>query len=180
MKEGQINLLKVGRKISGEKAELVRKIKVASFLLLIVYCVLLAGALSFWLIFRKQSEQISKKIEFQEQRIKDLEKVETLHTFLKQRLSSLTPLLTQETMDYETVLGQLESFVSEGVVLNKLELSREGQLNFGGMAANAVAFADFLERLLANEELAENIKLSSTSRQEDGSYSFNLFLDVKI
>ncbi len=175
-----INLLKVGRAVSGKEGELARKIKVASFLLLIVYCLLVAGALSFWLILQGESDQIVKKIDYQEQRLKDLESVESQQTFLKQRLSSLVPLLTEEAPDYQAVLSRLESFASEGVILNQLDLTRQGELNCGGIAANAVVFADFLERLLADDELSEKVKLSSSSRQEDGSYDFSLFLDVKI
>jgi hypothetical protein len=179
MKE-QINLLKVDHVSSGKEKELARKAKVASFLILIVYCLIVAGSLSFWLILRKQNEQLLAKIEFQEKRIKELESVESQQTFLKQRLSNLLPLLTEEKADYKAIMDKVQSFISEGIVLNQFNVTRDGDLDCGGMASNAVVFGTFIESLLADENLADKVKLSSASRQEDGTYTFSFFLDVKI
>jgi len=177
----EINLFQVHRKISAKEASLIRGTKIATFLLLTLYCLVVGGIFSSWLVLRRQSEVTTSKIKFQEQRINELKPVESLHAFLKQRLSTLSPLLTKETVDYKETLTRLEFLVPEGVALTKLELNQEGGLSFIGTAPNAVVLADFLERLISSEgdEFAQNAKLISAGRQEDGSYSFSLDLDVR-
>lgn len=178
----EINLLKIRREILEKKIGLIKRAEIVAFLLLVFYCLVVAGIFSFWLISRKQNEQVLSKIKFQKERVRKLEQVESLHTFLKQRLSALAPLFAEETMDYKETISRLDNLAPEGIVLDKIELSQKGKLDFGGTAANAVVLADFLERLLSSgsDEFAKNVKLSSATRQEDGSYLFNLSLDVKI
>lgn len=177
----EINLLQIHRAIPTRAIKLIRGAKIGAILLLVFYCVVVGGIFSFWLILRRQNEVVVKKIAFQEQRINDLKQVESLHAFLKQRLSALSPLFAKETMDYKETLTRLEALVPEGVILTNMGLNQEGNLGFSGTAPNAVVFADFLERLLVSgrDEFAEDVELSSTSRQEDGSYQFTLKINVK-
>jgi len=178
----EINLFRIHREVSERGLGFVRGAKLVTFLLLILYCLVAAGIFSFWLVLRRQNEVVTSRIKFQEQRIKELKPVESLHAFLKQRLSTLAPLLTKETVDYKETLTHLETLLPEGLTLTKIELNQEGNLSFTGTAPNAVVLSDFLERLISSEgdEFAKNAKLTSASRQEDGSYSFSLNLDVEI
>lgn len=178
----EINLFQIHRKIAEKEAGVIRKAKIISLLLLIFYCLVATGIFSFWLILKRQNEAVVSKIKYQKQRINELNTVESLHIFVKQRLSALSPLFEKETIEYKETLTQLEELLPEGVVLTKIELVEEGSLELSGEAPNAVIFADFLERLLAsgNEEFAESVEMSSTSRQEDGSYKFSLNVNVKI
>lgn len=177
----EINLLQIYRAIPGREVKFIRGAKISALLLLVFYCLVVAGIFSFWLILRRQNEVVVSKINFQEQRINELKQVESLHTFLKQRLSALSPLFAKEMMDYKETLTRLETLVPEGVILTNMGLDQEGNIDFSGTAPNAVVFADFLEQLLVSgsEEFAKSVQLSSTSRQEDGSYQFTLKINVK-
>lgn len=178
----EINLFQIYRVIPGKTVRFIRGAKIASFLLLIFYCIVVGGFFSFWLILRRQNEVVTSKIKFQEERIDELRQVESLHTFVKQRLSALTPFFAAETVDYKEVLTRFEVLIPEGVILTQIGLDQERNLEFTGTAPNAVVLADLLERLASSgsDEIAQEIKLSSASRQEDGSYQFTLNLNVKI
>jgi len=144
----EINLFQIYRKISEKEIRLIRGAKVASLILLIFYCLLVTGFFSYWLILRRQNEVVNSKIQSQKQRINELKEVETMQTFVQQRLSSLSPILTQEAVDYKKILTQMESLIPEGVVISKIGIDQEGRLLLTGTASNAVVLADFLERLL--------------------------------
>lgn len=174
----EINLLKIRQELLEKRVKLAGKVKMATFLLAVFYCLAVGGVFSFWLILKRQSDQVATKIELQKKKIGELAEVETRQTFLKQRLSALTPLLAKEAIDYQAVLTQFEASVPEGVAFERIELNQEGKLDFEGTAVHVVALADFLEKLLASE--AESIKLSSISREANGSYSFSFSLNVKI
>lgn len=178
----EINLFQIYGRISEKEVGVVRQAKIAAFLLLIFYCVVVGGIFSFWLILRRQNEVIRSKIKYQEQRINEFKQVESLHTFLKQRLSAISPLLAEEKIDYKETLTRLETLAPEGVDFTEMGFLQEGNLELTGTAPNAVVFADLLERLVISEgdEFAKRVKLSSASRQEDGSYEFTLNLNVKI
>lgn len=177
----EINLLQIHREIPARAIRLIRGTKIGAILLLTFYCVALGGIFSFWVILKRQNEVVLSKIKFQEQRIDQLKQVESLHTFLKQRLSALSPLFAKEVIDYSQTLTRLETLVPEGVSLTKIGLNQEGSLELAGTAPNAVVFADFLKRLIVSgsDEFAQDVELTSTSRQEDGSYIFTLKINVK-
>lgn len=178
----QINLFKIQREVSEKRQKLIRSAKITSILILVFYCLFAAGTFSFWLVSRKESEQMARKVQAQKERINDLEQIEFLYTFLKQRLSSLVPVLTQERVDYKTSLDTLQDFIPDGIVLDQVSLDQAGHLSFGGQAANALALANLLEELAgpASDDFATNVRLASTSRQENGGYTFSLTIDVKI
>lgn len=175
----EINLLKIRQELLEKRVRLARKTKTATLILAVFYCLVMSGVFSFWLILKRQSGQIVTKSELQKKKIRELAEVESQQTFLKQRLSAVSPLLAKEAMNYQKVLSQLEGLTPAGVNFTMFELNREGKIDFEGKAANVVVLADFLERLLG-EETMEKVQLSSISREQDGSYSFKLLLDVKI
>lgn len=176
----EINLLQIYRTIPERAVRLIRNAKITAFLLLIFYCLVVGGIFSFWLILRRQNAVVASKITSQERRINELRQVESLHIFVKQRLSALSPFLAKELVDYKEVLTRLENLTPPGVILANIGLNQEGNLGISGTAPNAVVFANFLDQLLisGSDEFAEEIMLSSASRQENGSYSFTLTLNV--
>jgi len=178
----EINLLKARQGISEKKLALIRKTRVVSFIGLAIYCLLVGGLFSFLLILQGQESEIERKIDVQKRRITQLKEVETMHVFLKQRLSNLVSFYDQGKIDYPEVITQLEALLPDQVELNSFDMNEEGKLNLRGEAANAVVLADFFNRVLSptNDEIAQRAELSSASRQGDGSYSFSLSLDVEI
>lgn len=178
----EINLFKIEPEVPEKERALVQKAKLFSLLLLVVYCLLIVGVFSFWIVLRKSDEKVTEKIDFQEKRIKELTEVESRHVFLKQRLTNLLPFFVEEKVEHKEVVERLEGFLPEGVVLEMIDFQEEGGLQFGGRADNAVVFAEFLDRLISSEtdDFAESVRLASAARQEDGSYVFDLFLNVRI
>jgi len=177
----EINLLKIKPELSEQERRLIKGAKIASFLLLIFYCLAVAGLFSFGLVIQKKEEETARQIKREEQRIKRLQGVESRRLFLKQRLRTIASLLTTRKIDPGAVLTHLETLIPPGVALKKIELNEAGELECSGRAENVVALADFLERLLKEEDqFSQKIKLSSASRQKDGGYIFSLSFNVKI
>jgi Tfp pilus assembly protein PilN len=177
----EINLLKTRRKFSFEQLKLIRGAKVASVLLLLIYCLGAVAVFSYWFNLNKKGQRLEEEIENYEQRIKKQEKTEYLQSLLKQKLVLLSSLTSQREYDYRQVLDRFEAAVPEGVAVEKMLLDQEGRLSLEGMATNAVVLADFFDQLLSseNDDFIKEVKVSSLGRGQEGDYVFSLFLNVE-
>ena len=182
MANQEIDLLKVHPDTAVRRLSLLRKAKVASFLILIFYCLFAGGILFYWLKVREKNEQVAKQIKERELSLRNLKPTESAYALLKQKSTALNKLLLEERTDFGTILSEFSSFISPEVEISSVELNEEGNLSFSGKTANAVLLADFLDLLLSEkgEEIIKSASLTSSSREEDGSYSFRLLIDVQI
>ena len=165
------------QKISPRKEKLIRSLKVGSVVFLIFYSLLVTAFLSLWIYWRQETRIINQKIVAQKQKIDRLKKIESLQVVLKQRLAFLNKLFSQEKTDYGQILASLEEIIPSGLVLTKIEISEEGEIDLVGTAENAVALSNFLVKLAEEEKgFFSKVTLSSAVRQEDGGYDFSLSL----
>lgn len=175
MAEG-INLLISEEKAPFRESQSVRLVKAGSVVLLILYFLVSLGVFSFWLYVRKEFQRVNQEMTVKRQRIADLEKIESLQVLLKQRLSSLKAFSVEKPLDYKGLLVYFTQLSSAEIAFKDIAISRNGEVVLSGEATNGHILADFLDQISGEKgkNLFTRIVLSSVSRQEDGSYSFNL------
>jgi hypothetical protein len=171
-----INLLKPQRAKDERLVSLAHSLKVGSIVLLIFYCLAVAALFSFSIYLGQISEKTSQQIEIKKRQLEGLKKVESLQLVLKQRLSSLTELISGEKVSYQEWLDQLDKILEPGITIKEISITDSGVMTISGDASQATVLARFLDKLAGENPIFSTVVLSSISRQKDGSYLFNVDL----
>lgn len=177
-----INLLKPEKTKDERLVNLAHSLTVGSIVLLIFYCLFVAALFSFSIYLGQANEKIAQEIETKKHQITELKKVESLQLILKQRLSSLTELITKKEVSYPQLLNQLDETLEAGITIKEISLTDAGVMTISGTASQATVLARFLDKLTGKKIIFSTVVLTSISRQKDGSYLFNIDLktdDVK-
>lgn len=177
-----INLLKPEKAKDIRLIELGHSLKIGSIVILLFYCLVVLTIFSFSIYLGQANEKIAQEIETKKHQITELKKVESLQLTLKQRLSSLTELITKKEVSYPQLLNQLDETLEAGITIKEISLTDAGVMTIGGTASQATVLARFLDKLTGEKIIFSTVVLTSISRQKDGSYLFNIDLktdDVK-
>lgn len=176
----EIDFLKGQRIGKDVKTKFIHSLKVGSFVLILAYCLIVAAIFSYWLFLSRQIDKVNNEIAVKTKKIANLKEVESLQIVFKQRLSNLDKFFSaQKGPNFATLLSFIEQNSKE-VKVKELKMA-EGKINFSGLAPNIFILENFLQDLKgeSSAKLFNKITLSSIDRQEDGSYLFNVLLEVK-
>jgi len=176
----EIDFLKGQRGTTFSKTKLAHTLKVGSIMVLLAYLLVVAAVFSYWFFLERQGVDINREIAAKKTKIESLKEVESLQVVLKQRLSTLDKFfLAQKGTTVDDLLAYIGQ-VSSQIEIKELKIN-ENKVNLSGSATNILTLENFLQEL-KNENssvLFSQVILSSLDRQEDGSYFFNLVLEVK-
>ena len=176
----EIDFLKGQRGISLVKSNLFRSLKVGSIVVLLAYCLIIAAVFSYWFFLEKQSSDVNQQIAIQKTKVLSLEEIGSLQIVLKQRLSTLNKFfLSQKGQSFNNLLSYIGQ-ISTQIKIKELKMAKD-KINLFSSSPNVPILESFLQELKNDESSAlfSQITLSSLDRQEDGSYFFNLVLEVK-
>jgi len=171
-----INLLKVERKRDERLVNLAHSLKVGSIVLLIFYSLMVTALFSFSIYLGQESTKTTKEIETKQRQLEGLKKVESLQLVLKQRLSSLTELMSKRGASYQEWLSQLDQKSEPGITIKQITILDSGVMKISGSASQATVLTRFLDKLAEENPIFSTVVLTSISRQKDGSYLFNIDL----
>lgn len=176
-----IDFLKGKRKSFVDREKLFRSIKVGTIVFLVAYCIVVSAIVSYSLYRRQTNKGLQENIALKTKRLTELKKTESLHLLLKQRLSSLTKILAPKSQLYAAVIDYVDAVSPASVTVKNIEISSDGAVMLSGLAANSKAVDEFLVNI-DNEEAKRNffkkVTLQPVTRQEDGSYTFGLTLQI--
>ncbi len=177
----EINLIESYLKKPKIGAEIKRQTRVIVLVFLLAYCLVTAAVFSYWFVLKNKSESLVKKSQAQEVKIKEYQKVESLHVLVKQRLAALVPLFDKEPVDTTRVLNRLEELLPPGVTVKDIGFDGLDEFKISGEAESVVAFVDFLNRLqnLEKDDYFKGVELTSAVRAENRRYSFDVVLNVQ-
>ncbi len=182
MAEQEIDFLSEQQSKTGKKAKIVHFLKVGSIIVLILYCLLTAAVFSYWFYLNTQGRKTQQEISIKKQKIESLKDVESVQTFLKQRLAALDKFFTnQAKTDLPEILDFFENIKDEAR-LKQVNLTKEGEITISGEADNALVLTDFLKKLEEEDQskkLFSTITLVSSDKQKTGNYLFSILLEVK-
>lgn len=156
-------------------------LKAGAIFLIVLYCLVVVGIFSFGLVVSREAQEVADKVKFKQERLNELQQIESLQFLLKQRLSSLAKVVAVDGIKPKYWLNYLDSLVPEGVALESVQWNSSGEVTLAGIAGNALGLADFLDNLkkATDEEKIASSTLVSATRQTEGVYSFNLEILVK-
>lgn len=156
----------------------VRRVKLISFSILIVYCLLAGLVFSSLFYFQKEDVKIKKQQENKKAVIIGLKKIESLEIILEQRLSFLNKQFLEKRPPWLKLLTFFDGNLVEGIKLKEIEITETGETTIDGMASDALSLGRFLENMTSDDKttLFSKVTLSSVTRQNDGTYFFNLAL----
>ena len=156
-------------------------IRTGTIFLIVFYCLAVVALFSFGLVVVRESRVVADKIDLEEERLGNLQEVESLQLLLKQRLSSLVKVIEVEGLEPKDWLNYLDSLVPEGVAIESSAWNADGEVELSGIAGNAVVLADFLDTLrqVADEEKIARSTLVTATRQTEGVYNFSLEILVQ-
>lgn len=162
------------------KAKFLQLLRIASLVILVAYCLLVAAVSSFWIYTRQEDKRVTALIANKKNRVNELKKTESLQIMLKQRLTLLEKFFSTKNPNYAEVITYLEEISPVGITFKDLELTDEGKVYVTGMAVNAVTLGDFLEKITSKtpESKFINIVLSGITRRKDAAYDFGLYLET--
>ncbi|OGV89696.1 hypothetical protein A2Z41_02460 [Microgenomates group bacterium RBG_19FT_COMBO_39_10] len=170
----EINLLQADKLSFTEKRRSFL-LKIGTIFLIVLYCLLVAVVFSYGLVVTRESQVVTKKIAVKKAELVGLEEMESLQFLVKQRLSVLTRLVGTETPQPEYWLNYLDDLMIQGIALESVKWSSNGEIIFSGLADNAPVLSSFLKSLkeAVDDGDVTSSTLVSASRQEDGIYNFN-------
>lgn len=177
----EINFLAGQRADLEKKAKISRIAKVASFITLIAYFLIVGTVFSYWFFLNNQIENTSSEINLKKNKIEDLKNIESLQVLLKQRLSSLNKFFKNDKKpDFISFISYFED-VPQGVKIKGFVAANTGELTVSGESLNVVVLGEFLDKFKEDETnyLFSNITLSTLDRQKNGSYIFVISLEAK-
>ncbi len=177
----EINFLTGQRADLEKKAKISRIAKVASFITLIAYFLIVGTVFSYWFFLNNQVENISSQITLKKNKIEDLKDIELLQVLLKQRLSSLNNFFKNDrNPDFVSLISYFEN-VPQGVKIKGFIAANTGELTVSGESSNVVVLGEFLDKFKKDEtnSLFSNVTLSILDRQTGGSYMFVISLEAK-
>ena len=93
----EVNLLKAYITKTANHVRVVTNPFLSSLVILVAYCLMVASVFSYWLIVRKDSQWLDKRLADQKQRVEAFEKTESVYLLVKQKLSALAPFLAEES-----------------------------------------------------------------------------------
>jgi Tfp pilus assembly protein PilN len=180
MTNKSINLLKPDEFASAEKKRIFF-LKIGTIFFIVFYCLFVVAIFSFWLVTRREFQVVSQNIETQKTKLANLQEIESLQFFLKQRLSSLAEIIDEEKKPPEDWLVYLDELVPEGTSLQDIQWTPDGKILLEGMASNALAISSYLDNLkkATDEGKIVSSTLLTANRQEEGVYVFNLEILVE-
>ena len=179
--KNEINFLSGQRADSEKKAKISRISKIASFIVLITYFLIVGAVFSYWAFLNNQIEKTSSQITLKKDKIEDLKEIESLQVLLKQRLSSLNKFFKNDKRpDFVSFLSYFED-IPQGVKIKSFMAVNTGELTVSGESSNVVVLGEFLDKFKEDgtNSLFSNVTLSTLDRQENGSYMFVIFLEAK-
>lgn len=176
-----INLLVPTQKPSSWQTQFSRLAKAGSLVLLLFYLLVAGGIFFFWFQTQRRLTSLGQERAAQEKKVADLKNIESSQVLLKQRLSALKEFFGVGTVDHEGVLVYLNSSMADQIEAGEISFSKGEEAGVGGVAANAQALANFLDQISGEEgeKWFSRAVLASLTRREDGSYLFDLNLEVK-
>ncbi|MGB9911064.1 MAG: PilN domain-containing protein [Microgenomates group bacterium] len=130
----------------------------------------------FFLYYNQESKKVSFLIEEKKNRIKQLEKRESLQVLIKQRISFLSKIINSRKIDFVNKVAYLASLEEKNnIIFKKIEFKENGVVLVSGTTSDVKIFRNFLKNL-ENDSYFDQIDVDSIKRGKDGSYDFSLSL----
>ena len=153
-------------------------IKIGVGIVLVVYLIFSVSLFSASYYLNSQRQVVSDQVVKVGKEVKDLQKIETLETLLKQRIGDAGSLINQREKDrgnnssYSQLLEQLENFIEPGVTLKDI-LIEKGFITFSGTAENYLLIGKLMDKI-DDSDLWSFVNLESLARDTHGAYAFSL------
>lgn len=158
-----------------KRVRMQRLVQVVSVVALILYFVFLSSLISYSLLLTREKKALRGKIGIYEERVKELESVESKQVILKSKLKELLRILKFEEKP-EEVLGNLEALSLEGVKFSEINYT-DGSLRLRGGARDAVVLDEFVRNLEdEGKNLFSQAAFNNINRTAEGDYIFDLLL----
>lgn len=154
-------------------------LKIATIFLVVFYCLVVVAIFSFSLVTQGETKVMSDKIKLEQTKLSELQEIESLQLVLKQRLVSLSKII--DSLDIKSWLSYLEGLVPEGLSLEEIQWKSNGEVKLSGLAGNAIALSDFINKLkqAVDEKKIASSTLISATRQKEGTYNFSFEISIK-
>lgn len=178
--EKEIDFLKAKRKDFYRIEKVVRMLNVASLVVLILYCLIVAATIFFSFQLRDENKKLKSQIDFKKAAISELKPIESLQYVIKQRLSQFSVFFNGDKKSFSSIFSFFQQSINQGINFKKLEITDKGEVTLNGQAPNALALGNFLDSLVTETaaKLFNKVNIISLTKQKDGSYMFNLALII--
>lgn len=156
-----------------------RLFKVASLILLIAGCLVLAATIALSLNLAQTEKTVAAQTQIKKERIAGLKKVESLQTILEQRLAALVAFKQKDLINEAKVVDEVLKATLADVAVSEISLDEKKLVVVEGSAANSATLGAFLDRLSSPESLFAPATLTSLARQEGSGYLFTVNLKIE-
>jgi hypothetical protein len=175
-----IDFLKAKKKGLYRVEKVVRMINVASLVVLIFYCLIVAATIFLSFQLRDENKKLKSQIDSKKAAISELKPVESLQYVIEQRLAKLLIYFSSNKKSDSTIFSFFQQAITQGINVRKLEFTDKGEVMLSGQASNALTLGNFLDSLVTESavKMFNKVNINSLTKQKDSSYMFNLALTI--
>lgn len=170
-----INLLPAKKIPTLAEQKFFQKFKRYGLLVLVFYIILVAVLFGLSLFLSFENKKIKAQTASVENQIKSLQKIESLQVALKERVNEATKI-TKARFSYKETIEQIQSLLTEGIIIQDLDIKEGDKIAFSGTAQNAAVLSSFIDQFKeeSQKKIFSQVTLSSTGRTQKGEYTFSL------
>lgn len=139
-----------------------------SLLALVVYGILVFGALSFYLVAKRKNQVLLEKIDQEETLINNLRSVEAKQVYLTSKSKSLTTIFASQKK-HQKIIETILALLPNGVSVDNLTIDGAGMVNFSGSCASFKILQQFFGNL---EQEAENSTFLKVKKAQIGDITY--------
>jgi hypothetical protein len=174
-----VNFLKKQATAWQVKRQKFKLVQIASAILLAVYGIIIIGVFGYYFILKKQGETIKSQLT-EVKKVLDSERpVETKQILLKNKLASLTEILTGQTQ-HQKIIETIFTTIPAGMGINSLAIDPKGGVSFVARTESLAVLNGFLNSLaLTSQEdngIIAEVRIKSFAFDLQRGYSVSIYL----
>ena len=163
-----------------------QKIKVLVFRMLLLFLLVLAGAMvglsAGSIMIARENQQIDEEIKSVKSKIDSLSEVESKQVYLLSKLDSFKKVLGTHEI-HQSVTETVFSLIPNGTTLKGFEVSEEGLISLSGTVPDFTTFEELLRRIREGTENSLPIleaKVNKVGFSSGGQISFDIELMIAV
>lgn len=175
----QINLITQKQALTPQEAQLRQAIRKWMPIILILYVAILFVIFLVSYFFRMQSDKLDVSIEQEKQAIKTRSQDEGLYLLIKQKMNSLSKIVTNR-FDYSKVSDFFLNLQTDTIRFNQITIKATGETVLTITTADAYALDEFIRQLIDDtSDQFGTVELVSLEQNQDFQYQLVLNVQYK-
>lgn len=174
-----INFLRERVALLRQEAKKLFIIRTWSMVVIVCYAVLVLSSFSYFLLIKKQNQNLKDEIRQETNKINSLSAVEAKEIYLNTKTSSLTGILASRKQNQQ-IIESLLSLLPNGIAVSNFQIGQDGTVTFSASCKEFKTLKTFLATLRSEEEITflkiKKAEVTGVNYGYKQPYGFNLII----